>query len=232
MKKESFYASTLKLGAISVVITGICYFIIAICALFAPGPVASYVASAYYFEDFQSYQHYFILLKYLMFIANASMLGFILSIYYLKNRSESASFILLTVLAMMGLAIGMLQSILDATRIPHLASEYEHTSSVIQHVIIAFGVSNPAIYMLSLGFPGIWLIFVNLTMRKEFPPLLVLSGILWGIGCVVTVIAHVFVLMPIIYLIALGALIGVPVWTYFQTKYLWDSYKKSLDHHH
>lgn len=228
MEEKSFYSSMLKIGALSVIVTGICYFIIGICALFAPKPVASYIASSYYFEEFQSYKNYFILLKYLMFLANASMVGFIVSIYYLKNRPRNGLFILLTVLAIIGLGIGMLQSILDATRVPHLAQEYENTSTIIKHVIIAFGVSNPAIYMLSLGLPGIWLIFVNLWMRKKFPLFLVLSGLAWGIGCVITVIGHLLVILPIIHLIALGSLFGVPVWTYLQTHYLWKSYKKSL----
>ena len=228
MQKQSLYSSILKVGAFSVIITGICYFIIGICALFAPKQVASYIASPYYFDEFQSYQKYFILLKYLMFLANASMIGFIISIYYLKNRPKKGLFILLTALAVVGLGIGMLQSILDATRVPHLAQEYDNASDIIKHVIIAFGVSNPAIYMLSLGLPGIWLIFVNLWMRKDFSLFLFLAGLAWGIGCVVTVIGHLFVILPIIHLIALGSLFGVPVWTYLQTKYLLKCYKKSL----
>jgi len=227
MNKQSPYSSMLKVGALSVVVMGVCYFIIGICALFAPKPVASYIASAYYFDEFQSYQNYFILLKYLMFVANAAMIGFIVSVYSLKNRPKNGLFILLTVLAVVGLGVGMLQSILDATRVPHLAKEYETASAVIKHVIIAFGVSNPAIYMLSLGLPGIWLIFVNLWMRKDFSLFLVLSGLAWGVGCVVTVIGHLLVILPIIHLIALGSLFGVPVWTYLQTKYLINCYKKS-----
>lgn len=227
MKNESFYPNMIKQGAISVLVTGICYIIIAVCALFAPKPVASYIASPYYFHDFELYQHYFILLKCLMFIANGSMIGFIISMYYLKNRPPSSLFILLTVLAIIGLGIGMLQSILDATKIPHLAREYENSSPIIQHVIIAFGVANPAIYMLSLGLPGIWMIFLNFIMRKNFHPFLTFSGIVWGIGSVITVIAHIFVIMPLIYLIGVGALLGVPVWTYFQIKYLYNLYRES-----
>lgn len=227
MNKQSSYSSMLKVGALSVVVMGVCYFIIGICALFAPKQVASYIASAYYFDEFQSYQNYFILLKYLMFIANAAMVGFIVCVYYLKNRPKNGLFIFLSVLAVLGLGIGMLQSVLDATRVPHLAKEYESASAVIKHVIIAFGVSNPAIYMLSLGLPGIWLIFVNLWMRKDFSLFLVLSGLAWGVGCIVTVIGHLLVILPIIHLIALGSLFGVPVWTYLQTKYLINCYKKS-----
>lgn len=225
MKKESFYASMLKVGAICVAITGVCYFLIAICALLAPKPIASYIASAYYFEEFEVYKNYFILLKSLMFIANNSMVGFILAMFYLKNRPQKGLFILLTVLSILGLGIGMLQSVLDATRVPHLSKEYENAPALIQHVIITFGVSNPAIYMLSLGLPGIWLIFVNLWMRKQLNPILAFSGMAWGVGCLVTVIAHLFVIIPLIYFIAVAALLGVPIWTYFQARYLWSCYQ-------
>ena len=228
MKKDFFYFSVLKVGAFSVVITGVCFFIIAICALFAPKAVASYVTSTAYFDEFMWYQEYFILIKYLMFVAFAAMIGFIISIYYHKCRPQNGLFILLSVLAILGIGIGMLQSITDATRVPHLAQEYENSSDIIRHVIIAFGVANPAIYMLSLGLPGLWLIFLNIWMRKEFSLFLVLSGFAWGIGSVVTVIGHLFVILPIIHFIAFGAVFGVPVWTYLQTKFLLKCRKDAM----
>ena len=95
-------------------------------------------------------------------------------------------------------------------------------------MIIAFGVANPAIYMLSLGLPGLWLIFLNIWMRKEFSLFLVLSGFAWGIGSVVTVIGHLFVILPIIHFIAFGAVFGVPVWTYLQTKFLLKCRKDAM----
>lgn len=227
MKKLSSYSSILKVGATCVAVAGICYFCIAVCALFSPKPIASYVASKYYFDDFQSYGHYFILLKYLMLIGNASFIGFVVAIFYLKNRPSNGWFILLTVLSIVGLGIGMLQSITDATNIPHLAKVYDNATAIIQHVIIAFGVANTAIYMLSMGLPGIWLIFLNFSLKKEFPLLLFLSGIAWGMGFVLTVFAHLLVILPLIYLIAWGALIGVPIWTFYQTRYLYHKYKEA-----
>lgn len=211
--------SNLKMGAACVIITGICYFIISICALFSPKPIASYVSSNAYFVDFEKYKYYFILLKYLMCVANATMIGVVISIYDLMTKNKKGWFFLLTILSIVGLGIGMQQSVLDATQIPHLALQYEKATPIIQHVMIAFGVSDPAIYMLSLGIPGIWLISANLLLYREFSLFLALCGILWGLGCIITVVAHLFVIVSLLYLIAAGALIGVPLWTVFQARF-------------
>jgi hypothetical protein len=93
--------------------------------------------------------------------------------------------------------------------------------------MIAFGVADPAIYILSLGLPGIWLIFINIFFRKQFPLILVFLGLLWGIGNILTVIAHLFVILWLIYFIAGAALIGVPLWTIFQAKYLITQFDRS-----
>ena len=228
MKNQTLYTSMLKLGTFSVVVAGCCYFLIAICALFSPKPIASYVASSTYFEDFRSYEPYFIFLKYLMLLGNISLIGFIVSVFHWKNRPSHAGFVLLTILAIVGLGIGMLQSISDATTIPHLAKVYDNASEILQHVIIAFGVATPAIYILSIGLPGIWLIVFNITFRKKFSLPLFLSGLAWGLGCILTVFAHLFVVLPLIYLIAWGALLGVPIWTFCQSRYMLSEYRKSL----
>lgn len=209
-----------SMGATCVYVTGLCYLLITLCALIAPKPIASYVASKAYFADFEGYKYYFITLKYLMALASASMVGVVISLYHLDNKKHQGWHMLLSALAVVGLGIGMLQSVLDATQIPHLVTQYDKASPIIQHVMIAFGVADPAIYMLSLGVPGVWLIFINFLHRKTFPLPLVLLGILWGVGSILTVVAHLFVIIWLIYLIAMGALVGVPLWTFFQGRYL------------
>jgi hypothetical protein len=219
--------SIFKMGLVSVLITGVCYFLIAGCALFSPKPIASYIASKDYFTDFEGYKNYFIVLKYLMCLSNATMVGVVIALARLGKNSYTGFFLLLSVLAILGLGVGMFQSVLDATQIPHLALQYEKAPPVIQHVMIAFGVADPAIYILSLGLPGIWLIFINIFFRKQFPLILVFLGLLWGIGNILTVIAHLFVILWLIYFIAGAALIGVPLWTIFQAKYLITQFDRS-----
>ncbi len=221
MHLEPLDRSLCKMGAHCVYITGFCYFVIAICALMSPKPIASYVASKNYFLDFESYKTYFILLKSLMCIASGAMIGVVISLYNLKKKNCGGWFILFTTLSLIGLGIGMFQSILDATQIPHLAAQYEEASPIIKHVMIAFGVADPAIYILSLGLPGIWLLSLNLFHGKDFSLFLVILGVAWGLGNLITVMAHLFVILWLIYFVAGCALIGVPLWTFFQGKYLW-----------
>ena len=54
---------------------------------------------------------------------------------------------------------------------------------MVKEVIIAFGVANPAIYIASLGLPGLWFIFVSVLAisNKSIPKLLVFLG-LCGVG--------------------------------------------------
>ena len=214
-------ASQLKTGAICACIAGFCYVLIVLCAFLSPPSVASYITSQQYFQDFQSYQYYFIFLKWVMAIANGAMVGVVASIYTLRHVKHEGFLMLFTILALIGLGIGMYQSVVDATQVPHLAERYETSSPDVQHVIIAFGVANPAIYILSLGLPGIWFIVMSLSYSRLFPKFLVFLGIIWGIGNITTVVAHMMVLIWLIYLVAIGALIASPLWSIWQARYLW-----------
>ncbi|MCH9609194.1 MAG: hypothetical protein S4CHLAM45_04160 [Chlamydiales bacterium] len=220
MNEKAGQASQLKMGSFCAWIAGICYILIVICAFFSPTSVASYVASDQYFVDFESYQSYFIFLKCLMIIANGALVGVVASIYSLKEAKYEGILTLFTLLAIIGLGIGMFQSVLDATQVPHLAAQYDASPPAIQHVIIAFGVANPAIYALSLGVPGVWFIVISLAHLRQFPKFLVFLGIAWGVGNIITVIAHMLVLIWLIYLVAGGALIAAPFWMVWQSHYL------------
>lgn len=213
--------SQLKLGSICAWIVGISYILIVILAFLSPVSIASYVASNQYFKDFQSYHYYFIILKMIMVIANGAMIAIVTAIYSIRNPKHEGILSLFSILAVIGFGIGMFQSVTDATQVPHLAERYITSSPEIQHVIIAFGVANPAIYALSLGLPGIWFILVGFLYMRIFPKFLIVLTIAWGIGNIVTVVAHVFILVWLIYLVALGALLAAPFWSVFQSLFLW-----------
>ncbi|MCP5469224.1 MAG: hypothetical protein H7A36_01805 [Chlamydiales bacterium] len=209
--------SHLKVGAWCAYIMGICYVLIVICAFLSPRSIASYVTSAQYFRDFEGYEWIFVFLKTLMVIANASMVGVIVAFYSISNKKGVLT--LFALLAIIGAGIGMFQSVIDATTVPHLAKEYEMADPAIKHVIIAFGVANPGIYALSLGTPGLWFLINYAFFARRLPKFLVLLGLLWGAGNVVTVIAHMLVLVWLIYLVALGAGIAAPLWAIWQAHY-------------
>jgi len=217
----------LKVGAFCACGLSVFYFVITILALFSPVSIMTYHTGDQYFSDFESYKLCFVILKVLMFLANACLVGVIFSIYkFNKSKGETKAWLnFFSLLAIIGLGVGMLQSIEDATQVPHLAKNFDDSSSEVQNVIIAFGVANPAIYTLSLGLPALWFIVMSISCRNLFPKVLVLLGILWGIGSLSIVVAHLFVITWLFYIIEAGALIMAPLWGIFQTHFFWKEYR-------
>ena len=221
--KKDFF----KLGVICSVVVSLSYFIVVILALFSPKSVITYQASSTYFNQFDGYQVMFIILKCLLLVANVAMIGVIITIHMIKHIQLNGWVIFLSILAILGLGIGMYQSVKDATQVPHLAEAYKVANLELKQVIIAFGVANPAIYALSLGLPGIWFVFINWHCRFIFSKPLVILGMAWGVGSLCVVIAHLFVLVGLIYFIEAGSLIAVPLWGVFQTHFFYKQYKLS-----
>ncbi len=215
-------ASICRIGAYCAFIAGACYSLIVCCAFLSPSTIASYVTSAQYFEDFKSYRNIFIFLKALMIIANASFVGVVLAFHSLCRAKNYGKMTLFSALAIIGLGVGVFQSVIDMTMVPYLADQYAMGSSIVKEVIIAIGVANPAIYIISLGFPGLWFVFVSIMAldNPNLPKLLIFLGFMWGIGNIVTVFAHVVVIIWLIYLVAFGALCAAPVWSIWEGLYL------------
>jgi hypothetical protein len=219
--------SYFKIGAICASIVSASYVIITILALFSPVSVMTYHVDNKYFSDFQSYENFFILLKCLFIVTNASLVGVVIAIHKLKESKNKGVLTLFSVLAIVGLGIGMLQSVKDATRVPHLAKSYKISSPEIKDVIITFGVANPAIYTLSLGLPAIWFIVMSICCRNVFSKLLVFLGIMWGTGSILIVLAHLFIITWLFYFIEAGALFMAPVWGIAQTHFFWKFHKNT-----
>jgi len=222
MLEKQRRASICKIGAYCAFIAGACYSLIVCCAFLSPATIASYVTSAQYFEDFIAYRPIFIFLKALMIIANSAFVGVVLAFHSLVRAKNYGKMTLFSVLAIIGLGVGVFQSVLDMTMVPYLADQYAQGSYVIKQVIIALGVANPAIYIISLGFPGLWFIFVSIMAisNKNIPRLLVLLGLMWGVGNLVTVFAHVVVIIWLIYFVAFGALCAAPIWSIWEGIFL------------
>jgi hypothetical protein len=222
--------SLLNMGSTCAFIAGISYVIIVFCAFLSPTTIASYVTSNQYFKDFEGYRNIFIFLKIMMVIANSALIGVVLTFYSLRRAKNHGVMTLFSALAIIGLGVGILQSLQDATIVPHLANQYERASADLKNVIIAFGVANPAIYVVSLGLPGVWFIVVSLLALSNpfLPKPLVFLGLLWGVGNIVTVIAHLFVIIWLIYLVAFGALLAAPIWSLWEGLFLRKEAKKLM----
>ncbi len=216
----------LILGAICSLITATCYFFVVICAFFSPASVASYVASNQYFEQFEPYKHYFVFLKSVMLVGDASTIGIIVAFFKLFKLKNQSLFTFFTVLSILGLGIGMYQSILDATQLPHLAAEYARSSESVRHVIIAFGIASPAVYLLSMAIPGLWFLNLAISLKKELPKFVFLLLLLWGFGNLITPVAHIFIIIWMIYSIAAGACLISPFWGIYLYRYFIGKAKK------
>lgn len=215
----------LKIGFISAIVVSLCYFGVVILALFSPRSVITYQASSEYFAQFAGYEQMFIALKILLLVANLATVGVVIGMYVVGKTAKSW-LTFFSVLAVLGLGIGMYQSVLDATQVPHLAGVYRLASYQVRQVIIAFGVANPAIYALSMGLPGIWFVFMSLNCRHQFPKLLMLASLGWGLGSLLIVVAHMLVLVDLIYVVEAGALIMVPIWGVLQSRFFYRTYKE------
>ena len=216
-------ASLCRVGAICAFVAGACYLAIVICAIMLPSSIASYVTSPQYFKDFASNKGLFMFLKALMMISNAAFVGVVIAFHALCRPVNFGKMTFFSALAIIGLGVGVFQSVADMTMVPYLAEQYALGSQVVKDVIVSLGVSNPSLYIVTLGFPGLWFILVSLMAlnNPDIPKLLVALGLLWGIGNIVTVIAHVMVMIWLIYMVALGALCAAPIWSIWEGMFLW-----------
>ena len=132
------------------------------------------MTSEQYFIDFQAYRPIFVLLKWLMLFANMAMIGVVTCFYQLHRDHTHGIMMIVSVLAIIGFGIGMYQSVQDLSMVPYLADQYQAGSPVLKDLIVALGVANPSLYIITLGLPGLWFITVSLLAwnNPDIPKLL------------------------------------------------------------
>ncbi len=209
-------------GAYCCFSAGAIFSVISLLAFFMPSSIATYQPTERYFADFASIQPLFISLKILLFLANLAMIGVVTAFASLVRAKNSGPIIWVSAIAIIGYGIGLYQSVLDITVIPSLVQSYLQGDPYIQKIIQVFGFSNPALYILSMGLPGIWFITVSLLAITNhlIPRGLIVLGVLWGVGGIITAIAHTIVILPLIYLVAMGAIIFAPIWSIWEGIFL------------
>ena len=222
MRLSTQERSITRFGGFCSLCAGACFFLVVLCAFLSPASVTSYVASDQYFSHFKSYRPIFVLLKWLLFFANMSMVGVACTFFSLRREENHGLVAWITCVAIIGFGIGMLQSVQDLSTVPYLADKYAAGTPTTREVIIALGVANPSIYILSLGLPGIWFILVSWRALDNpgIPKHLLTLGFLWGVGNLLTVVAHVFVIILLIQLVTLGASVFAPMWSIAEGLYL------------
>lgn len=217
-----------KFGAYCAIIAGLCYAILTIFAFLLPPSIATYIATDQYFIDFKNVKYMFLALKFFHSAANLAMIGVVISFLSFCRDKNYAVVLWCTIIAIIGYAVGIFQNIQDASVIPHLATQYELGDAAIKQSIISFGVSNPFLFIVSLGLPGIWFIVVSAIglSNNTIPKLLIILGLLWGCGNILTAIAHSLVILELIYLVAFGAFVFAPLWGFMEGYYLFKLTKQ------
>ena len=126
------YEDICLLGGISTFVAGGLYSLMVICAFILPSSIATYQASVEYFNDFQEYEALFLILKWSMFLSSLAMLGVVFSIYNLTRERNKVLIGYFSLLAIIGYAFNLLQSILDMSQIPLMVEQYVASSSNIK----------------------------------------------------------------------------------------------------
>ncbi len=213
-----------KFGGICAIIAG-CLYLITVCLVFAlPATVSAYEATDTFFQVFPRFKTLFVSMKCCISLANMAMIGVILTFMMLCRQKNKAFVTWVSILGIIGYALGLAKDMQDMTLIPRLVEQYHLNGDSIKVMIKAIGLSNPKLFLLSLGLPGIWFIVVSIlgATNKYIPKLLILLGICCGVGNILTAIAFSFGLMPILYMVALGALICAPAWGILEGLYLFN----------
>jgi hypothetical protein len=211
-----------KLGSICSIVAGLSYLIIAFMGFRIPESVTSFVASDSFFNEFQIYKLHFYNLKFLTILANLSMIGVVCSYMSLCRDKYVGIVSFSSILAIIGYSFGFYHSFIDMSFIPNLANQYLTAPTTIRDVIIAFGISNPMLYLVTHGLPGIWFLLVSTIgiTNKKIPKFLILLGFLWGIGNLITAFSHIFQLTTILYFVSMQVLIFAPLWGFSEGFYL------------
>jgi hypothetical protein len=215
-------SSLCRFGGWCALIAGACYVGMVVCAFLLPPSIASYVATEAFFADFVGNESIFIALKCLMLVASGAMIGVTIAFFGLSREESYGLMAWVTVMALIGYGVNMLQSVQDIGMIPHLVTEYGRSPEGTRSVIRAIGVTNVAWFALSMGLPGIWFVVVSLRAitNRYIPRILLVFGLLWGVGNLLTVVAHILVILPLIYLVAAGAMVIAPLWSIAEGVYL------------
>ena len=223
-KKISFC----KLSALCSIIAGLSYLLIALLSIKLPQSIINEIINEQYFQDFQIVKLQFYNVNILTIIAKASMIGVVCGFLSLCRDKNFGIVTYVSILAVLGFGFGIYQNINNLTIIPKIANEYLNNSSVIRDVIVTIGFTNPKMFLLTAGFPGIWFIVVSILgwSNKEVPKFLLILGILWGINNILIAFSKAFGISFIMHIVSLQIIVIAPIWGLYEGYYLLSITKK------
>lgn len=158
----------------------------------------------------------------MVIFASIAMIGVVCSFLALCRPENIAVVLWSSILAFLGYGFGIYQAIMDISVIPELTKTYLIEPGIIQDVIVAFGVSNPKMFILTAGLPGIWFLVVSyLAMsNKHIPKFLIILGFIWGFGNIFSAIGYAFSIVQVLYVVSICIILVAPIWGLSEGFYL------------
>ena len=211
-----------KLGALSAILAGFFYLIIAVLTFKLPDYMVSSQISDQFFNNFDTFELLFINLKMVTVLANIAMIGVVCAFLALCRPENIALVLWSSILAYLGYGFGIFQSIMDLSVIPELTKKYLHEPGFIQDIIVTVGISNPKMFILISGLPGIWFLVVSYLAfsNKNIPNFLIYCGFIWGLGNILTALGYAFSIVQILYVVSIVIIIVAPIWGLSEGFYL------------
>lgn len=211
-----------KLGALSAILAGFFYLIIAVLTFKLPDYMVSSQISDQFFNNFDTFELLFINLKIVTVLANIAMIGVVCAFLALCRPENIALVLWSSILAYLGYGFGIFQSIMDLSVIPELTKKYLHEPGFIQDIIVTVGISNPKMFILISGLPGIWFLVVSYLAfsNKNIPNFLIYCGFIWGLGNILTALGYAFSIVQILYVVSIVIIIVAPIWGLSEGFYL------------
>ena len=218
-----------KFGMASSLLAGVLFVLTSVLASKMPKTILELVNSEEFENLFYSFQSTFMSLKMTAIFSNLCMMGIVLAFYLLVRDKRDLVILWGTVLALLGFGVGMFQSLMDMYVIPFTVSQLYEGTEVVRAFLLDLGVANPYMYVISAGFPGIWLFIVAFKHKINCyisRPLRVLSCV-WGVVLLALVVVQVGALFSYIDTISLLGLVIAPIWAiwlgiffYYRVKHL------------
>jgi hypothetical protein len=211
-----------KLGALSAILAGFFYLIIAVLTFKLPDYMVSNQISDQFFNNFDTFELLFINLKMVTVLANIAMIGVVCAFLALCRPENIALVLWSSILAYLGYGFGIFQSIMDLSVIPELTKKYLHEPGFIQDIIVTVGISNPKMFILVSGLPGIWFLVVSYLAfsNKNIPNFLIYCGFIWGLGNILTALGYAFSIVQILYVVSIVIILVAPIWGLSEGFYL------------
>ena len=227
---------TKTFGMISSLFAGVFFSVTLWLAFKMPVSIMEVINSEEFELIFSYFQRTFMSLKLMILLSNLSMMGVVVTFYLLVRDKRDPTILWGTILAILGLGVGMLQALMDMYIIPFTVSQLYEGTEVVRAFLLDLGVANPYMYILSAGFPAIWLFIVSLKHKINcyIPIPLRVVSFAWGCILLALVIVQALSIFSLLNIVSLLGIFIAPIWTIWLGIFFFKrvQHLSQIAHHH